>query len=180
MPFRKFPNESHFSKFQNAANLGGSSNLPWKRDTAIYKQTSYVRRRLSRARRVRGPKILKISPQMFRTKFVHTSGKMFDFRGGGRLFSIWGVENIFNPCSHIELNTPNPNPVFKITICFTKTQTMPKHFRNIGNIFRKIKIIICIMYKLYNSYFVIFVNCVNFVIWGFLYLYILRIGLLHV
>ena len=29
-------------------------------------------------------------------------------------------KNAFKPCSHIELNTQNPNPIFKITICFTK------------------------------------------------------------
>ena len=70
----------------------------------------------------------KISPQMFRTKIVHTSGKMFDF--GGSIFStFWGSRNIFNPCSHIEFNTQNPNPISKIAISFTKTPKKPKHFR---------------------------------------------------
>ena len=28
--------------------------------------------------------------------------------------------NIFKPCSHIELNTQNPNTIFKIAIYYTK------------------------------------------------------------
>ena len=30
------------------------------------------------------------------------------------------VKNTFKVCSHIQKNTQNPNPIFKITICFTK------------------------------------------------------------
>ena len=47
-------------------------------------------------------------------------------------FSIFGVEKIFNLCSHIESNTQNPNPIFKIAICFTKTPKTPKYFRTFG------------------------------------------------
>ena len=81
--------------------------------------------------RIRGPKIPKISPRMFRTKIVHTSEIFFDL-GGGSIFRFWGSKNIFNLCSHIELNTQNPNPIFKITICFTKTPTTPTYFRFFG------------------------------------------------
>ena len=70
----------------------------------------------------------KISPQMFRTKIVHTSGICFDFLGVD-VFDFLGSKNIFNLCSHIELNTQNPNPTFKIATCFTKTPKLPKHFR---------------------------------------------------
>ena len=41
-------------------------------------------------RYIRGPKIPKISHQMFRTKIVHTSGKVCDFFG--LIFLILGVE----------------------------------------------------------------------------------------
>ena len=79
---------------------------------------------------VRGPTIPKISPQMFRTKIVHTSGILFDFfLGGGRLFRLLESKNIFNLCSHIELNTQNPNPIVKITIPFTKLPNMQKYCR---------------------------------------------------
>ena len=124
---------------------------------------------------------------MFRTKIVHNSGKVFDFFGV-ETFRFLGSKNIFNPCSHIELNTQNPNPRFKIAICFTKT---PKH-QNACELlvfFLKSKnshFLFCIMYKLYNSYFVFFRKFVNFVILGFVYfcicifIYITRVGLLHV
>ena len=80
----------------------------------------------------------KISPQMFLTKIVHTSGKFFDF-WGVHLFDFLGSKNIFNPCSHIEFNTQNPNPISKITISFTKTPKKPKYFRKQRNNSKKIK-----------------------------------------
>ena len=43
------------------------------------------------------------------TKIVHTSKKK-------EINIFFWVENIFKPCSHIQKNTQNPNPIFKITI----------------------------------------------------------------
>ena len=48
-------------------------------------------------------------------------------------FDFWGSNNNFKPCHHIEFNTQNPNPIFKITISFTKTPKKPKHFRKKRN-----------------------------------------------
>ena len=126
---------------------------------------------------------------MFRTKIVHTSGHIFVFLGVV-IFRFWGSENIFNLCSHIELNTQNPNPIFKITISFTKTPQMPKYFRKIGKHSNKSKnqknknkeksISFGIIYKLHNSIVEMFGI---FVILGFLdfldfYLYTrIRVGL---
>ena len=72
--------------------------------------------------------------------------------------SISGVEKIFNLCSHIELNTQNLNPILKNTNCFTKTPQMPKYFRTLGSIsnIKQFQFFICIIYKLYNSYFILF------------------------
>ena len=70
----------------------------------------------------------RISPQMFRTKIVHTSGIFFDF-WGVEFFNFLVSKNIFNLCHHIEFNTQNPNPILKITISFTKTPKKPKHFQ---------------------------------------------------
>ena len=39
-------------------------------------------------------------------------------------------KHIFKPCYHIEFNTTNPDTIFKIIICFTKTPQNPKYFRN--------------------------------------------------
>ena len=68
-------------------------------------------------------------PKILDTKIVHTSGKIFVF-WKSKISILW-VEKcrffLFKVCSHIELNTQNPNPIFKITICFTKTQKMPKY-----------------------------------------------------
>ena len=115
---------------------------------------------------------------MFRTRIVHTSGKLFDFLGVD--LSIFWSKNIVKPCSHIELNTqnpnPNPNPILKITISFTKTPTIPKYFRNFGKKHRRNK-------KKNELYFVICINCIyfcnfgkfckfyNFGILGFLFIY---------
>ena len=72
-------------------------------------------------------------------------------------------KNIFTPCSHIQKNTHNPNPIFKITIyCteytknakqlsgFKKVKIQKKKKKNNGNLF-------CNIYNLHNSYFVILV-----------------------
>ena len=71
---------------------------------------------------VRGP----FRTKLLDTKTVHTSGNKFDF--GCRKMS----KNIFKVCSHIQKNTKNPNPIFKIAIYFTKTPKMPKYFANFG------------------------------------------------
>ena len=62
-------------------------------------------------------------------------GKLYFIRGnvGGRFyFGFGGSKYIFDPCSHIELNTQNPNPTLKTAICFTKTPHTPKYFRSFG------------------------------------------------
>ena len=61
---------------------------------------------------------------MFRTRIAHTSGKLFD---------ILPSKNIFKPCSHIQSNTQNPTPIFKVSIYYTKHTNMSKH------IFKKYK-----------------------------------------
>ena len=102
---------------------------------------------------IRGPKIPKISPQMFRTKIVHTSGTFFE---NVRKMS----KNLLKPCYHIEFNTTNPNTILKITISFIKHQN-----GKILSIFyflkvfekseKKTQCLFCIMYKFHNSYFII-------------------------
>ena len=51
----------------------------------------------------------------------------------GHLLNIFEKmsKTFFKPCYHIEFNTTNPNPIFKITIYCTKTPTMSKYFRNL-------------------------------------------------
>ena len=68
-------------------------------------------------------------------KFLWVVRKLFTLLGffsilGCRFFDFLVSKNIFNPCLYIEFNTKNPNPILKITICFTKTPKKPKHFRN--------------------------------------------------
>ena len=75
----------------------------------------------------------------------------FDFWGVD-LFDFGGSKNIFNLCSHIQLNTQNPNPISKIAICFTNTPNMPKYFRNFGKCSKIENVqqnqnIFCFMYK---------------------------------
>ena len=93
---------------------------------------------------------------------------------GSNFFDFGGSNNIFNLCSNIELNTQNPNPIFKITIRFTETPKTPKYFWIFGPFSRieKFRILFCIIYKLHNAYFVLFVIFVNFVILVFLDFYI--------
>ena len=89
---------------------------------------------------------------------------------GGRKNTIFWSENIFNLCCHIELNTQNPKPIFKLRICLQKHQKCQNTFELFEN--RKIEFLFCIMYKLYKLYFVLFGNFVNFVILGLLDFYI--------
>ena len=73
---------------------------------------------------------------------------------GGRFFDFLGSKNIFNPCSHIEFNTLNPNPILTITISFTKTQNT-KYFRTLWKLLENSKnpkcskTQICIWYYVY-------------------------------
>ena len=95
---------------------------------------------------------------MFRRKIVHTSGKIFD-----------GVssKNIFKPCSHIQKNTQNPNPIFKISIYSTDytpnvkilSKKQKKHVRKQMNKHEQTQNILLFynMYTFHNSYFVFFV-----------------------
>ena len=114
----------------------------------------------------------KLSKNSKRTKNgkSRTGGRFF---WGSMFFDFGGSKNVFNLCSHIELNTQNPNPTFKITICLTKTPTsqntfeMLEPFEKIGKS-RKFKFLFCKMSNLYNSLFVAFVIFVNLGIWVFL------------
>ena len=56
---------------------------------------------------------------------------------------------------HIELNTQNPNQIFKITFSFTKAPTMPNNFRFVQNIFFVKK-----ERAFSNLYFVLCINCI--------------------
>ena len=69
-------------------------------------------------------------------------------------FRFWGgrtmSNNIFKVCSHIQKNTQNPNPIFKITINYTKDTNNAKI---LSNKFKSSKSLFCILYKLHNPYF---------------------------
>ena len=111
-------------------------------------------------------------------KFLWVVRKLFTLLGffsilGGRIFDFLESKNIFNPCLYIEFNTQNPNPIFKITIPFTKTPKKPKHFRKrltffeiflkISKIqnFQKPKKLFCILYTFHNSYFLLFFRLIT-------------------
>ena len=109
---------------------------------------------------------------------------------GGRKLRFWGSKmskNIFNLCSHIQKNTPNPNPIFKITIYCTRQTNNAKILsicckslkdveKQKPQFFYFITYIISIIHILYF---------VNFVILGFgdccifIFIYITRVGLLQ-
>ena len=88
---------------------------------------------------------------------------------GESFFRFWVSKQMFNLCSHIELNTQNPNLIFKITICFTKTPTMFKYFRNFGEKSQN-----------YNKHIVLYINFMIHILqlwyfckfWNFWVLYI--------
>ena len=94
---------------------------------------------------------------------------MFDF--GGQTNSIFGVEKcrkqIFNLCSHIQKNTQNPTPIFKISIYCTKyTKHVKTHSFFFGKISKNIQMFNFSCYYLsifHNSPFVSFVFFVIFV-----------------
>ena len=59
---------------------------------------------------------------MVRTKIVHISVLFFNF------FLEKRVKNTFNLCSHIQSNTQNSNPIFKISIYYKKEQQCQNTF----------------------------------------------------
>ena len=60
--------------------------------------------------------------------------------------------NNFKPCSYIELNTQNPNTIFKITICYTK---LTQNTKILSTFFEKSK-----NRKISKCYFVFCINCI--------------------
>ena len=93
--------------------------------------------------------------KIFRTKIVHTSGKIgFVFRKVSK--------HIFKISSYIQKDTQNPNPIFKVTIHCTKYAQNAKLIRQIPQIsnfleqstFQKCQFFILFLYKFHNSYFV--------------------------
>ena len=58
-----------------------------------------------------------------------------------------------------------------LSICWIIGEFFQTKNRKLKNV-QKLHFLFCIMYKFHNSYFVIFVICVNFVMLGFSYLYI--------
>ena len=104
-----------------------------------------------------GPKISKNLIIMVSTKCVNTSGTFLD------LFSK-KCQKSFKQCSHIELNTTNPNPIFKVTIYCTKHTNNAK----IHSKFWKNR-------KLSNTshfYFTIYINFITPILY---FLYILKL-----
>ena len=85
----------------------------------------------------------------------------------------------FKQCSHIELNTQIPNPIFKITIHYTKYTKHAKILSICWIVWEHFETKKCFFVVIYvNSiihilYFSIFCNFCNFVVFVFLYLYIL-------
>ena len=75
-------------------------------------------------------------------------------------------KNSSNLCSHMEVNTQNPNPIFKITILYKIDQKCQNTFEMLENIkTRKPKKtkntnVFYYLFKMHNSYFVIVVNVV--------------------
>ena len=82
-------------------------------------------------------------------------------------------KNTLNPCSHIDLNTQIANTIFKITTYCTQhtnnAKTLLTFFTILKNVFPINSFLFYIMYKLHNSYFVMFVNCV-ICLGGFLFI----------
>ena len=73
-------------------------------------------------------------------------------------FFDFGRKIPFNPCSHIELNTPNPNPIFKFTISFTNHPKCQNTFDFLDFIFQKSK------QKKKQTFILYFVLCINCII----------------
>ena len=75
-------------------------------------------------------------------------------------------KHIFKPCHQIEFNTTNPNPIFKITISFTKTSKKSKYFHVLKHFgtFQKSKV--------FRNSFFYFLLCIRSIIYIFIFLYI--------
>ena len=98
-------------------------------------------------------------------------------------------KNTFNPCSHFELNTTNPKPIFKISIYYTKDTRNAKILSILEKILENRKrsnvyVVFCISSITHIPYFVC--KFCNFLIWGvfvfFVFLYytcrsLTRVGL---
>ena len=103
---------------------------------------------------------------MFRTKIVHTSGKMFDFGGStfwGRKISLTYV-TIQSLIHRIRIRYQ------KLQFPLQKHQKSPNTFEQNENVwkiskienFQKLKFLFCIMYTFHNSYFYNFYIFVKF------------------
>ena len=75
-------------------------------------------------------------------------------------------KNIFNLCFHIQKNTQNPNPIFKISISYTNQNNNTKLLYNFRKMlgtsfcfFKNTKFFFFYLCRFHNSYFA------NFVIW---------------
>ena len=64
-------------------------------------------------------------------------------------------KHILNPCSHIEFNTQNPNPIIKIPLYCTKYPQHAKILSNFWNKWDKSK-----TFKTSDSYFIIYISCI--------------------
>ena len=88
---------------------------------------------------------------MVSTKIVHTSGTFLE--------TIENMsKNAFNLCSHIELDTQNPNPIFKIKIYYTKHSQYAKILSNVWNMLEKFennKNLLFISLQLQIPYFIL-------------------------
>ena len=72
----------------------------------------------------------------FRTKDPQTSQTNDQYENCSHFWDIFGFcermsKKHLKPCSHIELNTQNPNPIFKITIYCTKQTNDAKIHSNL-------------------------------------------------
>ena len=76
-------------------------------------------------RRTKNPKHLK---KVIRAKIVHTSGTCFEQISKH-------LKQMFKPCSHIEFNTTNPNPTFKISFFYTQYTNNAKMLSNFWKLF---------------------------------------------
>ena len=88
-------------------------------------------------------------------------------------------KSIFKVCSHVQKNTQNPNPIFKITIYYTKyTQNAKLHSKcwkvlENSKSFKKSNCLFLYLYMFHNSYFVIF-GFLNFHRFYIYYIYTYR------
>ena len=118
----------------------------------------------------RTPTILKLSPKIFRTKIVHTSGTFFP----------QNEKHIFKLSSYIQKKTPNTINAFKITI-IQNTPTIQTYILQKSNFFKHIRknsntshFYFLYISNAHNLYFVSFVYFIYFhfcIICIFIYIY---------